>query len=89
MGHIKDFEKLFLAPTFLVFGGVLIAASLVIIIYFIPRHGKKNMLWCIMVCSMIGGLSVSTTTGLGGAIVTTIFLHENQVGNSCRLMCVD
>ncbi|GJJ06670.1 hypothetical protein Clacol_000865 [Clathrus columnatus] len=78
VGHIKDFEKLFLAPGFLAFGGVLIATSLVIIIYFIPRYGKKNMLWCIMVCSMIGGLSVSTTTGLGGAIVTTIFLHENQ-----------
>ena len=42
------------------------------------------MLWCIMVCSMIGGLSVSTTTGLGGAIVTSIYLHDNQV---CR--CVD
>jgi len=30
---------------------------------------------------MIGGLSVSTTTGLGASIVTTIFLHENQFKN--------
>ncbi|KAF8530589.1 magnesium transporter NIPA-domain-containing protein [Hysterangium stoloniferum] len=81
VGHIKDFQKLFLAPAFLVFAGVLIASSLVIIIYFIPRYGKKNMLWCIMVCSMIGGLSVSTTTGLGASIVTSIFLHENQFKN--------
>ena len=29
------------------------------------------MLWYITVCSLIGGLSVSCTTGLGSAIVTT------------------
>lgn len=44
------------------------------------------MLWYIMVCSMIGGISVSVTTGLGSAIVTTaqgdnqvccpLFMHE-------------
>lgn len=88
MGHIKDFEKLFLAPGFLAFGGTLIIISLVIIFYFIPRYGKKNMLWCIMVCSMIGGLSVSTTTGLGAAIVTSIYLHENQVCTRVLLYCL-
>ena len=36
------------------------------------------MLWYIMVCSMIGGISVSVTTGLGSAIVTTA-LGDNQV----------
>lgn len=36
------------------------------------------MLWYIMVCSMIGGLSVSVTTGLGSAIVTTA-QGDNQV----------
>lgn len=39
--------------------------------------GKKNMLWYIMVCSMIGGISVSVTTGLGSAIVTTA-MGDNQ-----------
>ena len=29
------------------------------------------MLWYLLVCSMIGGISVSVTTGLGSAIVTT------------------
>ncbi|KAF8473782.1 magnesium transporter NIPA-domain-containing protein [Gautieria morchelliformis] len=81
VGHIKDFQKLFLAPGFLVFGGGLIVISIVIVVYFIPRYGKTNMLWCIMVCSMIGGLSVSTTTGLGAAIVTSIYLHDNQFKN--------
>ncbi|KAF8590875.1 DUF803-domain-containing protein [Ramaria rubella] len=81
VGQIKAFQKLFLAPGFLAFGGTIIVVSLVFIFYFIPKYGKKNMLWCIMVCSMIGGLSVSTTTGLGAAIVTSVYLHENQFKN--------
>ena len=36
------------------------------------------MLWYISVCSMIGGISVSVTTGLGAAIVTTA-RGDNQV----------
>ena len=36
------------------------------------------MIWYISVCSMIGGLSVSVTTGLGAAIVTSI-MGDNQV----------
>lgn len=36
------------------------------------------MIWYISVCSMIGGISVSVTTGLGSAIVTTA-LGDNQV----------
>lgn len=42
------------------------------------RYGKKSMLWYIFVCSMIGGISVSVTTGLGSAIVTTAS-GDNQV----------
>ena len=36
------------------------------------------MLWYIAVCSLIGGISVSVTTGLGSAIVTTA-MGDNQV----------
>jgi len=36
------------------------------------RYGKNNMIWYITVCSTIGGISVSVTTGLGAAIVTSI-----------------
>jgi hypothetical protein len=42
------------------------------------RYGKKSMLWYIFVCSMIGGISVSVTTGLGAAIVRTA-MGDNQV----------
>ncbi|TFY57684.1 hypothetical protein EVJ58_g6877 [Rhodofomes roseus] len=71
-GQILQFEKMFLAPGFLAYGSTLIAASLVIIFLLAPRYGTKSMLWYIMVCSMIGGISVSVTTGLGAAIVTSV-----------------
>ena len=35
------------------------------------------MFWYILVCSMIGGISVSVTTGLGAAIVETAY-GDNQ-----------
>ncbi|KAF7315609.1 DUF803-domain-containing protein [Mycena indigotica] len=71
VGQITEFQKLFLSVGFLVYAGILITASLVIIFYAAPKWGKKSMLWYIFVCSMIGGISVSVTTGLGAAIVTT------------------
>lgn len=36
------------------------------------------MIWYLLICSMIGGLSVSVTTGLGAAIITSI-QGDNQV----------
>jgi hypothetical protein len=46
------------------------------------------MIWYLLICSMIGGLSVSVTTGLGAAIVTS-FQGNNQVGSSqAREICV-
>jgi hypothetical protein len=71
IGQIEEFQKLFLALGFLAYIGVLISISLSVIFYFGPRHGTKNMFWYISVCSLIGGISVSVTTGLGAAIVTT------------------
>jgi hypothetical protein len=78
VGQIKEFEKLFIAPGFLSYISVIITASLVIVFYYAPMYGKKSMLWYISVCSMIGGISVSVTTGLGAAIVQTA-MGDNQV----------
>ena len=103
IGQIREFEKLFLSPLFIVYTSLLILGALVIISYFGPksiltrlscsnradllsqRYGSKNMIWYLLICSMIGGLSVSVTTGLGSAIVTT-FMGENQVGSQAREM---
>jgi drug/metabolite transporter (DMT)-like permease len=68
---IHEFQKLFLSPGFLVYGGLIIAIALVIIFLVAPKYGKDQMIWYILVCSLFGGLSVSCTQGLGTAIVTT------------------
>ncbi|KAI0313941.1 magnesium transporter NIPA-domain-containing protein [Amylostereum chailletii] len=77
VGQIRAFEKLFIAPGFLAYICTLIAISIGIASWFAPRYGSKNMIWYIMVCSMIGGISVSVTTGLGAAIVTSV-LGDSQ-----------
>jgi len=77
IGQITEFQHLFLAPGFLVYIGILFAIALSVIFWFGPKYGDKNMLWFISVCSLIGGISVSVTTGLGSAIVTTA-MGDNQ-----------
>ncbi|OAX39726.1 DUF803-domain-containing protein [Rhizopogon vinicolor AM-OR11-026] len=76
-GEIEVFMELFIAPGFLVYISLLIVIALSIIFYFGPKYGKQNMLWYITVCSTIGGISVSVTTGLGAAIVMTV-MGANQ-----------
>lgn len=77
IGEIRAFQHLFLSPLFIVYTSLLILGSLTIVFYFGPRYGNKNMIWYLAICSMIGGLSVSVTTGLGSAIVTS-FMGNNQ-----------
>jgi len=74
---IVAFKKLFLAPGFLSFGAVVIAVSVFLALYVAPRWGKKSMLPHLGICSLIGGLSVSCTQGLGACMVTSI-RGENQ-----------
>jgi uncharacterized membrane protein len=69
---IASFKRLFLAPGFLVWAAILIVISLVLIFYAVPRWGKKTMMVYISICSLIGGISVSCTQGLGASIVATI-----------------
>ncbi|OAV96712.1 hypothetical protein PTTG_02907 [Puccinia triticina 1-1 BBBD Race 1] len=69
---IPEFERLFLAPGFLVFASIIVVSALLLIFVAAPRWGKTNMLVYISICSIIGGLSVVATQGLGASIITTI-----------------
>ncbi|WVQ83683.1 hypothetical protein IAT38_005826 [Cryptococcus sp. DSM 104549] len=77
---INGFKHLFLSVGFLVWASLLIAGSLVLVFFVAPRWGKKSMLPYISICSLIGGISVSCTQGLGASIVTSI-QGDNQVKN--------
>jgi hypothetical protein len=57
VGQILDFQKLFLSIIFLVYIGVLLIASLLIIFVLAPRYGKTNMLWYILVRTSLRSFS--------------------------------
>ena len=78
---IEAFKHFFIAPWFLAYGGVILAAAIGIIFFVAPRYGDKSMIWYILVCSLFGGLSVSCTQALGACVVTSI-RGDNQVSLS-------
>lgn len=61
---IQEMQHFVIAPLFLSYAGVVIAASIFTALWAGPRYGKKTMLVYISICSMIGGLSVVATQGL-------------------------
>jgi hypothetical protein len=66
---IQEMQGFVIAPGFLSYAGVIIVACLFIALWVGPRYGKKSMLVYLSICSLIGGLSVVATQGLGAAIV--------------------
>ena len=58
-----------ISPGFLSYAGVIIVGCTFIALWAGPRYGKKSMLVYLSICSLIGGLSVVATQGLGSAVV--------------------
>lgn len=52
-------------PGFIVFAVCIVASSIVLIFLVAPRFGQRNVLVYILICSVIGSLSVSCVKGLG------------------------
>ncbi|KAI8339556.1 magnesium transporter NIPA-domain-containing protein [Chlamydoabsidia padenii] len=77
---VEGFKKLVGTVGFLVYAGIVLIISLVLIFYCGPRWGKKNMLVYISICSVIGSISVVFTQGFGSAIVYSIGV-SNQFTN--------
>jgi len=69
VADIQEMKHFVIAPGFLSYTGVIIAGSAFIAFWVAPRYGKKSMLVYLSICSLIGGLSVVATQGLGSAIV--------------------
>lgn len=69
---IQQMQHFVIAPGFLVYAGVVILGSAFVAFWVGPRYGKKSMLVYLTICSLVGGLSVVATQGLGAAIVTQI-----------------
>ncbi|KAI5851365.1 magnesium transporter NIPA-domain-containing protein [Morchella snyderi] len=69
---IQDMKGFIISPGFLSYAGVVIVGCIGIVIWIAPKYGQKSMMVYISVCSLIGGLSVVATQGLGAAVVTQI-----------------
>jgi drug/metabolite transporter (DMT)-like permease len=69
VARIQDMQRWVITPGFLSYTGVVIIACVVIALYLGPKYGKKTMMVYITICSLIGGLSVVATQGLGAAVV--------------------
>lgn len=52
-------------PGFIVFAASVVVSSLILIFVAGPRYGQKNVLVYVLICSVIGSLSVSCVKGLG------------------------
>lgn len=72
VNNIQDMKDKVIAPGFLSYAGVVIVASVIIAYWLGPKYGKKNMMVYLTICSLIGGLSVVATQGLGAAIIAQI-----------------
>ncbi|KAL4910111.1 magnesium transporter NIPA-domain-containing protein [Aspergillus multicolor] len=72
VADIQDMKSYVIAPGFLSYAGVVIVACAITAIWAGPRYGKKSMFVYISICSLIGGLSVVATQGLGAALLAQI-----------------
>ncbi|KAI5776177.1 magnesium transporter NIPA-domain-containing protein [Geopyxis carbonaria] len=69
---IQDMQRFIISPGFLTYAGIVILSCIGIVIWVAPKYGNKSMMVYLTVCSLIGGLSVVATQGLGAAVVTQI-----------------
>lgn len=69
---IQEMQSFVIAPGFLSYAGVVIIGCIFMAVWAGPRYGKKSMLVYLSICSLIGGLSVVATQGLGAAIVAQV-----------------
>ena len=69
VADIQEMQHFVISPGFLSYAGVIILGCTFVALWVAPRYGNKSMLVYLSICSMIGGLSVVATQGLGSAII--------------------
>ncbi|GIY00373.1 hypothetical protein CDAR_583521 [Caerostris darwini] len=68
---IEILRQLLLEPGFVVYVAIIAISSSFLILYCAPRYGSSNVVVYILICSMIGSLSVMECKGLGLALRET------------------
>lgn len=83
-GQVESIEQLgemMKEPGFIIYVTFIIAASLILIFCCAPKYGTTNLLIYILICSVIGSLSVMGCKGLGLALRETLSGERNAFSN--------
>lgn len=72
VANIQQMQHSVISPGFLTYAGLIIVGAVFTALWAGPRYGKNSMFVYISICSMVGGLSVVATQGLGSAILAQI-----------------
>lgn len=72
VANIQEMQHYVIAPGFLTYAGIVLIGCAFTAFWAGPRYGKKSMMVYLTICSLIGGLSVVATQGLGSAIIAQI-----------------
>lgn len=72
VSDIEEMQDFVVTPGFLSYAGVIIVGCTITALWAGPRYGKRSMFVYLSICSLIGGLSVVATQGLGAAVIAQI-----------------
>jgi len=76
--NIQEMQSYVLSVRFLVYTGLILGICAFLAFWAGPRYGNKTMMIYLAICSLIGGISVVGTQGLGASIVAAIGGTKNQ-----------
>jgi len=91
---VEEIWQLATQRQFLVYSAIVIALSLLLIYRYAPRYGRTHLLVYVLICSLIGSLSVVSCKALGIAVKLTIrgnnqlFKRETCAFTACVAVCV-
>lgn len=87
VNYVQVLGMMLLEPQFVLYVAFVVAASVVLIWVYAPRYGQTNVVFYVLICSLIGSLSVTSCKGLGLAIRETV-AGNNQMFHWVTWLCL-
>jgi len=76
---VEEIWQLATQPQFLIYACCVISFAVVLMYRFAPRYGRSHLLIYVLICSLIGSLSVVSCKALGIALKLTLRNGSNQI----------
>lgn len=90
-GNLSSMEELLeklMEPSFVTYALFSTIGSIILIFYVGPKYGHSNVLVYVIICSLLGSLSVMGCKGLGIAIRETATGRQNEFSNWLTWLCL-